>query len=164
MVIFCGAALEADLGKVTVRTPSSIEALTASFCSKKIPWSASRMPFTRVETTYIYVLRKRQGSRELATVTLAEDIAVPGAFGIGLALARDGQHIIVHVDLHVLFLEAGKLECGGDGVHLFVLVDIEPRMDPSVFLCRQNELTGGTHFGQIGRDAASVLPWAVCCL
>ena len=71
-------------------------------------------------------LRQRERPGELAVAPLTDGIAVLGALRVDLVLARDGEPIVVHVDLHVLLLEAGQLERRGDSVLSFVLVHVNP--------------------------------------
>lgn len=60
--------------------------------------------------TYLDALRQLQCPRETAELSLAH--RVPILIGIcgRLALARDGEMVVMDADIYILFLEPGELE------------------------------------------------------
>ncbi|KAH9950900.1 seryl-tRNA synthetase [Amylocystis lapponica] len=67
----------------------------------------------------------RKCARELAIAALANGITVLIAVIRDFGLGGDGQDVVVHVDVHVLFLEAGELERGSDSICLRVFVQVK---------------------------------------
>lgn len=78
------------------------------------------------ERAYLDTLRQGDGPRELAVAALANGIAVLIVLGGDLRLTRNGEHVVVHVNVNVLLLQAGKLKGGKYDIVLGVLVHIHP--------------------------------------
>lgn len=74
--------------------------------------------------TYINAIGKGQSARELPEAPLAHNPSLAFAVLVCLALAGDGQAIVVHLDIGVFFLQARELERGHHGV-LWALVEIK---------------------------------------
>lgn len=75
---------------------------------------------------YLDALGDGERAREAAEAALAHDVAMLVAVRLELGLAGDGEEVVVHVDGHVLLVDAGQLEGRGDEVLVLVLVDVNP--------------------------------------
>ena len=73
---------------------------------------------------HLDTLRERDRARELAEAALADSPAVLVLVLLELGLARDGERVLVHVDVDVLLRQTRKLEGRSDKVLLLVLVDV----------------------------------------
>ena len=125
MVTRFGACASVWRGYVTVSTPFSIAALISSGCttgSKLVLICGCDSGYC----AYLDALGDGERAREAAKAALAHDIAVLVTVGLVLGLAGDGEQVVVHVDGHVLLVDAGQLEGRGDEVLVFVLVDVNP--------------------------------------
>lgn len=131
-MIFLGASSGADLGKVTVRTPFSIDALISSSCDH--PLDIVPCETSQIRLAYLDSLWKLKSPRELPVAPLAHGVSRLLVLRRHLALSRDSQASVMHVDVNVLLLHAGELEGSGDEVLLLVLVKIHPISDASI-LC-----------------------------
>lgn len=149
MAIFFGVCSGVAFGKVTVRTPSTTDALISSGYaqSKRLTQpvlalnthTKKRAYITQENRTYLGVFWQRNAPRELAKSTLTHAIhRLLRVFSIGvvvvrrLGLARDDQTVVVQVDRHVLLLQPWQLERGHQRVVWAVMqvqsIDREGRM------------------------------------
>ncbi len=76
--------------------------------------------------TYLDTLRQRHAPRELAIPSLPHSVPILVSVRRHLRLPRNGEHVVVHVDVDVFFGEARELEGGCDGVGLGVFVYVDP--------------------------------------
>ena len=107
-----------------VRTPSSIDALTASGYQKRALSAYSTSQVGGLHA-YLRTLRKGQGTGELAEAALANSVSTLGALLRVFGLARDSETVIVKLNIDILFLQAGQLE-GSDCRVIRAFVNIEP--------------------------------------
>ena len=109
------------------------------------------------EVTYLDTLRKRQRPRELAIPALADGIALLVALAGDGGLARDGQDIVLDVDLDVLLRQPGQLERGRHKVLVLVLMEVQPVAPESASSSKVEVRNERTYLGRSGR-AAVLLP------
>ena len=105
-----------------VRTPFSIAALTSSsldllsvFCSE----------FTQgCKGTYLDTLRQLESPRELPETAFSDRVSTLVVFVRLLCLHRNGELVVLDVDLDIFFRDSGEFEGGCYKVLLSVLVEV----------------------------------------
>ena len=76
--------------------------------------------------SYLRALRQRNRPRKFAVPSLAESIPRLVTLSGSLRLPGYCEDVVMNVDIHILLLQAGKIECRGDRVFFVVVMDIQP--------------------------------------
>ena len=120
-----GASSGVVLGKVTVKTPLSIDALISSSCKKECQNTCNHK---RVLKTYLDTLRKLKRPRVFSKATLTHGVPalveVDGLFG----LSGHRELAVLDVDLDALLRNSGEFERRRHKVFVCVFVQIESEM------------------------------------
>ena len=120
-----GASSGVVLGKVTFKTPLSIDALISSSCKKECQRPTNHRPVFR---TYLDTLRKLKRPRVFPEATFAHSIPalieVDGLFGF----SGHRELAVLDVDLDALFRDSGEFKRCCHQVFVCVFVQVESAM------------------------------------
>jgi len=126
MTIRVGANSGAALGKVMVRTPFSMAALTSSSLDLL---SAFYLELTQgCMETYLDTLRKLESPRELSETAFSDGVSTLVVLGRRLCLRRNSELVVLDIDLDIFFRDSGEFEGGCYEVLLGVLVEVHSEM------------------------------------
>jgi hypothetical protein len=113
------------LWNVTVSTPFSIDALISSSCKGPV-FSICELLVEHLAIYYLDTSGELQGTRETVVVALSDSVSVLLAVRGGLGFNRDGESVVMYINLDLFFLQHRQFELGGYCVCLGVLVDVHP--------------------------------------
>ena len=122
IVMRFGASSGVVLGKVTVKTPLSIDALISSSCKKECQNTSNHKPALK---TYLDTLGKLKRPRVFSKATLAHGVPalveVDGLFGV----SGHRELAVLDIDLDALFRDSGEFERRRHQVFACVLMQVE---------------------------------------
>ena len=125
IVMRFGASSGVVLGKVTVKTPLSIDALISSSCKKECQNTSNHKPALK---TYLDTLGKLKRPRVFSKATLAHGVPalveVDGLFGV----SGHRKLAVLDVDLDALFRDSGELERRSHQVLVCVFVQVKSEL------------------------------------
>ena len=120
-----------DLGKLTVKTPLSKDALICSLCMMAIIENM-RLRQKGSRSTCLDSFREWNGTGELSKAALANSISAFLVFGRDFGLPGYRKKAVMNLNVHVLFLQSREFECSGDNIRFRILMDVHSVTDVSI--------------------------------